>query len=111
MTGRGAGFCAGYDVPGYMNPAPGRGYGRGAGWGVGGGRGWRHWYYATGLPGWVRFGGMPMWGVPPAYAGPTPQQEMDMLKQQAQTLKAELDAINERIAAFGAQAAPDKEQE
>jgi hypothetical protein len=26
MTGRAAGFCAGYPVPGYMNPAGGRGF-------------------------------------------------------------------------------------
>jgi len=53
-TGRTAGFCAGYDVPGYMNPAAGRfgGFGGGRfggrgmgfrrGWGGGGagGRGW-----------------------------------------------------------------------
>ncbi|HPN55527.1 MAG TPA: DUF5320 domain-containing protein, partial [Candidatus Omnitrophota bacterium] len=25
MTGRGAGFCAGYSMPGYTNPLPGRG--------------------------------------------------------------------------------------
>ena len=24
MTGRGAGYCAGYQVPGFMNPIPGR---------------------------------------------------------------------------------------
>ena len=29
MTGRAAGFCAGYPVPGYMNPIPGRGWGIG----------------------------------------------------------------------------------
>jgi len=29
MTGRAAGYCAGYPVPGYMNPIPGFGYGRG----------------------------------------------------------------------------------
>ncbi|HUW32166.1 MAG TPA: DUF5320 domain-containing protein [Planctomycetota bacterium] len=29
MTGRAAGFCAGYPMPGYMNPVPGRAY-RGA---------------------------------------------------------------------------------
>lgn len=37
MTGRAAGYCAGYTVPGYINPR--RGYGRG--WGRGFGRGWR----------------------------------------------------------------------
>jgi len=34
MTGRGAGYCAGYPVPGFMNPVGGRGY-----WGWGRGRG------------------------------------------------------------------------
>jgi len=58
QTGRAAGYCAGYDMPGYMNPIPGRGYwgwgrGRGGGWG-GGGRGWRHCFYATSLTGWQR---------------------------------------------------------
>jgi len=44
-TGRAAGYCAGYPVPGYMNPVPrmgrgyGRGYGRGLGRGVGRGYG------------------------------------------------------------------------
>jgi len=33
MTGRAAGFCAGYSVPGYANPILGRGwFGRGRGW-------------------------------------------------------------------------------
>jgi len=26
MTGRAAGYCAGYPVPGYVNPIPGRGF-------------------------------------------------------------------------------------
>ncbi len=40
MTGRVAGYCAGYSVPGYMNPVGryGRGWGRGRGRGFG--RGW-----------------------------------------------------------------------
>lgn len=37
MTGRAAGYCAGYPVPGYMNPIPGFGWGFGRGWGRGGG--------------------------------------------------------------------------
>jgi hypothetical protein len=98
MTGRGAGYCAGYDVPGYAHPMPGRGFGvgwgRGGGWGRG--RRWRHWYYATGLPGWARFGYAPAWGAPPA-APPTPEQETEFLRTQAEWLKEQLDAISQRI--------------
>jgi hypothetical protein len=31
LTGRKAGFCAGYTAPGYQNPLPGFGWGRGTG--------------------------------------------------------------------------------
>lgn len=94
MTGRAAGYCAGYGVPGYMNPVPGRGFGIGFG-GWGRGFHWRHWYYATGLPGWVRFGYSPAWGwsVPSL----TKEQETDMLKAQAKALQEQFDAINKRI--------------
>jgi len=34
MTGRAVGFCAGYPVPGYMNPVAGRGGFYGAGYGM-----------------------------------------------------------------------------
>ena len=104
MTGRAAGFCAGYPVPGYMNPVGGRGY---WGWGRGGGRGRRNWYYATGLPGWQRAGyGWPAWGGavnPYAYGGVpvaptiTSQQELDGLKGQAEYLEDALDGIKKRM--------------
>ena len=38
MTGRAAGHCAGYSVPGFMNPTEGSGRGLGRGCGRGGGR-------------------------------------------------------------------------
>jgi hypothetical protein len=104
MTGRAAGFCAGYSVPGYMNPVGGRGC---WGWGRGGGWGRRNWYYATGLPGWARAGyGLPAWGgaVNPYAYGGTPfapglsaQQEIDALKGQAEYLEDSLDGIKKRI--------------
>jgi len=99
MTGRAAGFCAGFGVPGYMNPAGGRGYfGRGRGfWGRGGGRGWRNWFYATGLPGWARAG----YGFSgPVAPTPTTEQELEGLKQQAEFLQNSLSQINERIEQF-----------
>jgi hypothetical protein len=103
MTGRGAGYCAGYGMPGYSNPVPGFGFGLGWGGARGRGRGWRHWYYRTGLPGWARFGYAPAWEAPPAgvygpYAAPpSKEQEVDVLKAQAEWLKQELDAISQRL--------------
>lgn len=102
MTGRGAGYCAGYDVPGFMNPVGGRrgfwGWGRGGG--RGGGRGWRHWYYATGLPGWMR-GGSPGWygwaGAPPAAEPMTREQEVETLKQHADFLEESLKEVTKRL--------------
>lgn len=35
MTGRAAGFCAGFGMPGYVNSYPDWGYGRGRGFGRG----------------------------------------------------------------------------
>jgi len=119
MTGRGAGYCAGYSVPGFASPVGGRyigtgwgafsgGDGRGAG--SGRGKGYRNWYNATGLPGWSRYNaGMPAWGAPPPspgypnvnpYEGPasTPDQEKEMLKEQADFLKQQLEDIQARLA-------------
>ncbi|MBN2160125.1 MAG: DUF5320 domain-containing protein [Spirochaetes bacterium] len=103
MTGRGAGYCAGNSVPGYMNPVYGRGRGPGGGRGFGGGgRGWRNMFYATGLPFWAR--GYPpvspAWGEygAPVYQGElTPEREMEALKNQTGFFQKQIDAINERI--------------
>jgi hypothetical protein len=61
MTGRGAGYCAGFGWPGFANPMPrggrfglGLGWGRGGvGWGRGRGRGfgWR-WFTPYRYPWW-----------------------------------------------------------
>ena len=97
MTGRAAGFCAGYAVPGYANRNSGS-----FGGGRGGGRGQRNRYYATGLPGWVRArSNYPVWGAGAAsypYAPEMPpEREADMLKNQAQMMQEEINSINERI--------------
>jgi len=111
MTGRGAGYCGGSGMPGWSNPMPGRGFGlgrmRGGAWGGrGGGGGWRHrnWFYATGVPGWARFGAGPAWGYGPgvaAAATPTAEQELGALRQQAEWLREQLDAIAQRMAEIG----------
>jgi hypothetical protein len=46
-------------------------------------------FYATGLPGWMR-----------TSAALMPEQELAMLKAQAESLKNQLDAINRRMAAM-----------
>jgi hypothetical protein len=84
MTGRGAGYCGGYDAPGYANPGTRLGLRRGF---RGGGHGWRQRYYATGLPRWAR-GGYTPW---------TPEQESVALKTYAERLQSQLDAINKHI--------------
>jgi len=109
MTGRGAGYCAGYSVPGYMNPTPGGGaWGWGRGFGRGLGRGWGRGRWAApaayGAPAY----GAPAYGAPAygaaAYGAqpfgwpqPTPEQETETLKQQAEFLQSQLDAIQKRL--------------
>jgi len=99
MTGRAAGYCAGYGMPGYANPVFGRGYfGRGMGRGGGRGRGFRHWFYATGLPFWGRMN--PSWGWPQAGYAPPPidkTTEIDMLKAEAADFEDALKQIQERL--------------
>jgi len=109
MTGRAAGFCAGYLVPGYMNPIPGRGFGFGRGRGFGFGRGLGLGF--RGGRGWAGYGAAPY--AAPAYpyaaaippyvapygAAPTPQQqETDVLKGQAEYFEDALEGIKKRIA-------------
>ena len=97
MTGRAAGYCAGYPSAGYMNPMPGYGYR-----GRGGGRGWRHRYYATGMPGWAPWGQeAPSWVGGPQWGPPPPREELNALKTQSEWLQSQLEAINARIADLG----------
>ena len=80
MTGRGAGYCVGYFAPGYTNQIAGRGgfgFGRGGGRGRGWGRGWQ--------------------GAYPYASAPTAKEEMNILKEQSEMLKQELQGIQERM--------------
>ena len=115
MTGRAAGYCAGFGMPGYANPAPGRGYGMGFGRGRGfggrgfggGGRGWRNRFYATGQPGWARAGAYPA-PYPVEFPQADPEAEKQALKAQADALQSELEFIKKRLAEVEAKASEDK---
>jgi len=103
MTGRAAGYCAGYAVPGYMNPIGGRGMGWGRGFGRGGGRGFRRRFFA-GMPVYPIAAPVYGAGIPfsPAYTAPSApanaaELELAALRNQAELIKNSLDAITQRI--------------
>ena len=79
---------------------------------AGGGRGHRHWYYATGLPGWVRGGGnfpQSHWGdpyVPPAISR---NEDLDLLKGEAGYFEETLKDIKERISTLESHSDKDEE--
>jgi len=121
MTGRAAGFCAGYPAPGFANPMWGGGFGwgfgRGRGMGGRGGWGRRNWFYATGVPGWQRAYSYPAYGyagAPGAYFSasypPPPggeyskENELDALKDQAAYMEESLNEIKKRMAELEAEA-------
>ncbi len=89
MTGGGRGFCNPWGWGGGRGWfGRGRGFGRGPGFGRGSGMGWRQ--AAYGAP------------YAPPYAPPamSREQEMDMLQNQAQAIKEELEDIEARINAL-----------
>jgi hypothetical protein len=91
LTGRGAGCCEVGRSP-FFSRLFRMGYGRGPGFG-GGGRGWRHMFHATGLPGWMRFGrGGPAFGEEPP-----PETEKRLLEEEAGALKSQLDIVRKLI--------------
>jgi len=99
-------------MPGYANPLPGRGFGMGFGRGFGargrgfggGGYGRRNMYHATGLPGWIRFGGYAApYGYPETAGKADPEAERQALGTQADYLQKELDSIRRRLDEIGEQ--------
>jgi hypothetical protein len=89
MTGRGAGFCAGSAVPGYMNAGVGyeMGFGRG--------RGLRSTFNFAGRSGWGRFGN-PVYGGVNAPAA----DEKELLGNQAELLEKQLEQVKKRLNAL-----------
>jgi len=101
MTGRAAGYCAGYSVPGSRQLFVGRGFrgcgrGRGGGFG-GGGYGRRNRFYATGLTGRERMASGWGNGLFSGAAQENTEQELAALKAKAEQLQTTLDNIRKRM--------------
>lgn len=80
-TGRGLGYCATFDTPDYSKPV----YGWGMAWGAG--FGWRHRAYIPRLT---------PWGIP-RYAPPTKAETLQALQSEADWLKEQLNAVQQKI--------------
>jgi hypothetical protein len=96
MTGRAAGYCAGYPVPGFMNPIRGFGRGPGRGRGRGGGRGFAR--------GWWAYPPVPMRPLyidtppsPPVIQPASPEQEVAALENYQKELEGEKADIEQEM--------------
>ncbi len=115
-TGRGAGYCNGYPVPGFMNPAYGFGRGMGVGRGRGMGRRFAYGFFPPSFGyGWLPPAG---WGAPFPGVVPTSAAAPDVeaLKQQAAMLESQLQAVKAQMQASKQQGgrgqeAPDEEED
>lgn len=96
MSGRGAGYCAGFGAPGFMTPGPGRGFGRGLGFRGGRGRRCRGMMFA---PWGGRVPQAGPWPAQPApgFAGPSREQEREMLQGQIEHLENTLSDLQQRL--------------
>ncbi len=96
MTGRGVGYCNGFAAPGYANSVKFAGR---FGVGFGRGRGFRRMFYATGMPGWARYGY-------PANTGTNTAafDEKAFLSNQAELLENQLQQVKKRLSSLNEEA-------
>lgn len=99
MSGRAAGFCAGFKMPGFAHPMNPGGAGMRAGRRHGGcgslasgGRGWSFRPLATGRAGRMSFGSNRS-----AFQPVDPELEKELLRNRTQVLQSELDDVNRRL--------------
>ncbi len=93
-TGRGAGFCSGFDRPGYMNGGAGTGFGYGRGMGRGYGRG-------MGFGRGFGYGYAPVGGYAAPYVPYSKETEKGYLENEISVLKEQLKASEARLADLG----------
>ena len=93
MTGRAAGFCAGFSDPGFSNPDSSRGFGRGMGRGFGRG------FYRRGRSFLGRsYGEDPNYSQQPnVYPQPSKDEEKTYLQNMIKGLEEEMKRIKERL--------------
>jgi len=85
MTGQAAGFCAGYNIPGYLNKAGGCGYGMGFGRRNNcRGFGRRNRFFAGGLSG-------------ETWESPDTEEAKHALQSQVEFLQTKMEAIKKRL--------------
>ena len=82
-TGRGMGYCNGYDVPGFANPDYGRGFGRG----FGRGRGFRFWRQSAPVQ------PQPFYPAEPL----TKDEQKKILENERKVIQEELKAVEEKL--------------
>jgi len=105
MTGGGRGYCAVNLNDAGVRRGPGRGFFAG-----GNGRGRRNCFYAAGMQGWMRAQKGMSFGLSqggPAFGGSgstiSKEEDLSLLKAQADYLKAELEAVQTRVQDLEAQ--------
>jgi hypothetical protein len=119
-TGRALGYCAGLTEPGFATAGPaGRfgfrrprfcagppGWGGGAwSYGAGWGRGYRYW--ATGQPAWMPSAPPTGWAPHPITPEAAADAEGRWLKQQAEWLSGQLEAVQQRLRQLDEEAPPE----
>lgn len=97
-TGRAAGYCGGYPMPGFANPTPG--FGRGFGSGRGRGRGFRRWCWA--YPSAYPYAYVPTYThtartYPTAPSPQSPENELVTLEEYKKETEAEKNSIEQEV--------------
>ncbi|MFC1552265.1 DUF5320 domain-containing protein [Candidatus Latescibacterota bacterium] len=116
MTGRGAGYCAGFSVPGFMSPLGRQGQGFFRGGGRGGGRGFgRGFGYAAPVSPYVNQAYYPYEDPSLGYDNPdasidSANQKLEMLKSQADQLESTLKNLKNHIEELESGTSEDKKK-
>jgi len=104
-TGRGMGYCSGFNSPGYTKGTPrgGGGFGRGAGFGRGPGRGFGFGRGFAGRANPASYWGGTNYGQATQSEEEAKQSEKQYLENEIEALEQELEAMKNRMRELGEQ--------